>query len=95
MRLTFDDYILDVARRELWHGSEPITVEPQVFDLLVYLAQKPDRVVSSALALAGNRSAMVTGGRDDLGSEIDSSTGQRSAPGDRCAPLYRSRRQRR
>jgi DNA-binding winged helix-turn-helix (wHTH) protein len=36
MRLTFDDYILDVARRELWRGSEPVVVEPQVFDLLVY-----------------------------------------------------------
>jgi DNA-binding winged helix-turn-helix (wHTH) protein len=46
MRLTFDDYVLDVACRELLRGSEPIAVEPQVFDLLVYLAQNPDRVVS-------------------------------------------------
>jgi DNA-binding winged helix-turn-helix (wHTH) protein/TolB-like protein len=46
MRLTFDDYVLDVARRELWRGSEPIAVEPQVFDLLVYLVQNPDRVIS-------------------------------------------------
>jgi DNA-binding winged helix-turn-helix (wHTH) protein len=45
-RLTFDDYILDVGRRELRRGSEPIAVEPQVFDLLVYLVQHPDRVVS-------------------------------------------------
>jgi DNA-binding winged helix-turn-helix (wHTH) protein len=46
MRLTFDYYVLDVACRELWHGSEPIAVEPQVFDLLVYLVQNPDRVIS-------------------------------------------------
>ena len=46
MRLTFDDYVLVVGRRELWRGSQPIAVEPQVFDLLVYLVQNPDRVVS-------------------------------------------------
>ena len=46
MRLRFDDYILDVARREMWRGSEPIAVEPQVFDLLIYLVQHPERVIS-------------------------------------------------
>jgi DNA-binding winged helix-turn-helix (wHTH) protein len=46
MRLRFDDYLLDVARRELWRGSEPVVVEPQVFDLLVYLGQHPERVVT-------------------------------------------------
>jgi DNA-binding winged helix-turn-helix (wHTH) protein len=46
MRLTFDDYILDVARRELWRGCEPVVVEPQVFDLLAYLVQHPERVVT-------------------------------------------------
>ncbi|MBV8121944.1 MAG: winged helix-turn-helix domain-containing protein, partial [Alphaproteobacteria bacterium] len=46
MRLRFDDYILDVARRELWRGSEPVVVEPQVFDLLAYLVQHPERVVT-------------------------------------------------
>jgi hypothetical protein len=34
MRLRFDDYILDVARRELWRGSKPVGVKPQVFDPL-------------------------------------------------------------
>jgi hypothetical protein len=28
MRLAFDDYILDVARGELWRGSEPVVVGP-------------------------------------------------------------------
>jgi DNA-binding winged helix-turn-helix (wHTH) protein len=46
MRLRFDDYILDVARRELWRGSEPVVVEPQVFDLLAYLVPHPERVVT-------------------------------------------------
>jgi DNA-binding winged helix-turn-helix (wHTH) protein len=42
----FDDYLLDVARRELWRGSELVVVEPQVFDLLAYLVQHPERVVT-------------------------------------------------
>src|ERR1700730_17520109 len=40
-----DDYELDVERRELRHAQMPIHVEPQVFDLLVYLVQNRDRVV--------------------------------------------------
>jgi DNA-binding winged helix-turn-helix (wHTH) protein len=46
MRLLFDGYVLDVARRELRRGAQPIAVEPQVFDLLAHLVQNPDRVVS-------------------------------------------------
>jgi DNA-binding winged helix-turn-helix (wHTH) protein len=46
MRLRFDNYVLDVVRRELWCGSASVAIEPQVFDLLAYLAQNPDRVVS-------------------------------------------------
>jgi hypothetical protein len=51
VRLTFDDYILDVARRELWRGSEPIVVEPQVFDLLVYLVQQLCSLPADRLAI--------------------------------------------
>jgi TolB-like protein/DNA-binding winged helix-turn-helix (wHTH) protein/Tfp pilus assembly protein PilF len=43
---SFADRTLDVERRELRHGAEPVPVEPQVFDLLVYLIQNRDRVVS-------------------------------------------------
>ena len=43
---SFADYTLDVDRRELRCGSEPVAVEPQVFDLLIYLVQNRDRVVS-------------------------------------------------
>src|SRR5712672_1895193 len=38
--------MLDVDRRELRRGARPIAVEPQVFDLLVYLVKNRDRVVS-------------------------------------------------
>src|SRR5437899_2838241 len=44
--LLFTDYTLDTDRRELRCGSESIEVEPQVLDLLVYLMQNRDRVVS-------------------------------------------------
>jgi TolB-like protein len=40
------DHTLDTDRRELCRGSEPIAVEPQVFDLLTYLVQNRDRVAS-------------------------------------------------
>ena len=46
MQFVFGDYALDVSRRELRHGASLIAVEPQVFDLLVYLLQNRDRVVS-------------------------------------------------
>ncbi|CAN7749777.1 winged helix-turn-helix domain-containing tetratricopeptide repeat protein [Bradyrhizobium sp. LjRoot220] len=46
MRLLFSDYVLDTARRELRCGAQAIEVEPQVLDLLVYLIQNRDRVVT-------------------------------------------------
>lgn len=46
MLISFADCTLDVARRELWRDTEQIPVEPQVFDLLVYLIENRDRVVS-------------------------------------------------
>jgi TolB-like protein/cytochrome c-type biogenesis protein CcmH/NrfG len=54
----FADHILDTDRRELRRGSEPIAVEPQVFDLLVYLVQNRERVVSKDDLIAS-----VWGGR--------------------------------
>jgi TolB-like protein/Tfp pilus assembly protein PilF len=58
MVLNFDDYEIDVARRELRRASEPVHVEPQVFDLLVHLVQHHDRVVSKDELIAA-----VWGGR--------------------------------
>lgn len=46
MRFEFGEHLLDVDRQELRRGGEQIAVEPQVFDLLVYLVQNRDRVVS-------------------------------------------------
>lgn len=46
MRYLFEDYALDADRRELLRGPEPVSVEPQVFDLLHYLIRNRDRVVS-------------------------------------------------
>src|ERR1700722_17737795 len=46
MTLSFGDYEIDVERRELRRAKTPVHVEPQVFDLLVYLVQNRDRVVS-------------------------------------------------
>ncbi|MFZ0101665.1 MAG: winged helix-turn-helix domain-containing tetratricopeptide repeat protein [Pseudolabrys sp.] len=46
MQFVFGDHTLDGDRRELLRGSESIAVEPQVFDLLVFLVENRDRVVS-------------------------------------------------
>jgi DNA-binding winged helix-turn-helix (wHTH) protein/alpha-beta hydrolase superfamily lysophospholipase len=47
LRYVFDEYSLDPGRRELRRGSELISVEPQVFDLLLHLVRNRDCVVSS------------------------------------------------
>jgi TolB-like protein len=54
----FSDHRLDTDRRELHRGSEAIATEPQVFDLLVYLVENRDRVVSKDDLLAS-----IWGGR--------------------------------
>jgi TolB-like protein len=54
----FADHVLDTARRELRRGSERVAVEPQVFDLLIYLLENRDRVVSKDDLIAS-----VWGGR--------------------------------
>ena len=45
-RYLFESCELDIARRELTRGGEPVALEPQVFDLLVYVIRNRDRVVS-------------------------------------------------
>jgi TolB-like protein len=42
----FEAYALDPDRRELRRGSDLVGLEPQVFDLLVYLIEHRERVVS-------------------------------------------------
>ena len=46
MQFLFADHTLDTDTRELRRGGTPIAVQPQVFDLLTYLVQNRDRVVS-------------------------------------------------
>ena len=46
MTLSFGDYEINLDRRELRRAKRPVHVQPQVFDLLVYLVQNRDRVVS-------------------------------------------------
>ena len=46
MTLSFGDYEISLDRRELRRARRPVHVQPQVFDLLVYLVQNRDRVVS-------------------------------------------------
>ncbi|HET9715423.1 MAG TPA: winged helix-turn-helix domain-containing tetratricopeptide repeat protein [Pseudolabrys sp.] len=58
MLFLFGDHTLDDERRELRRGTEPISVEPQVFDLLLYLVNNRDRVVSKEDLIAS-----IWGGR--------------------------------
>jgi TolB-like protein len=46
VQFRFGDQLIDTDRRELRRGGELVALEPQVFDLLVYLVQNRDRVVS-------------------------------------------------
>jgi DNA-binding winged helix-turn-helix (wHTH) protein len=46
VRYFFEDYVFDTDRRELWQGATALAVEPQVFDLLAYLIENRERVVS-------------------------------------------------
>lgn len=46
MILAFGECVLDLDRRELRRGANSIATAPQVFDLLVYLIENRERVVS-------------------------------------------------
>jgi TolB-like protein len=46
VQFVFESYKLDPDRRELIKGSDPIAIGPRVFDLLLYLVQHSERVVS-------------------------------------------------
>jgi DNA-binding winged helix-turn-helix (wHTH) protein len=46
MRYVFDDYVLDPQRYEFWCRDERIKLRPKVFQVLTYLIEHRDRVVS-------------------------------------------------
>jgi pimeloyl-ACP methyl ester carboxylesterase/DNA-binding winged helix-turn-helix (wHTH) protein len=78
LRFDFGGYSLDVARRELRRGRDLVKVEPQVFDLLVYLIENRDRVVTKDDLIAS-----VWGGRTVSESTLTSRiTAARKAIGD-------------
>ena len=63
----FDNFALDCERRELRADGAPVSIEPQVFDLLVYLIENRGRVVSKDDLIAS-----VWGGRIVSESTVDS-----------------------
>ena len=52
MRYLFEGYAFDTDRRELRNGPDLVPLEPQVFDLLSYLIEHRERVVSKDDLLA-------------------------------------------
>ena len=46
MQYRFEDYALDPDRRELTRHAEAVAIGPKVFDLLLYLIQNREHVVS-------------------------------------------------
>jgi adenylate cyclase len=46
LRYRFEDYVLDTGTRDLRHGDAPVAIQPRVFDLLAYLIENRQRVVS-------------------------------------------------
>lgn len=58
----FDDYVLDIDRRELRCGEALVTIEPQVFDLLTRLVSNRHRLVSKEDLLASVSSSDLRSG---------------------------------
>ncbi len=52
VRYLFEGYALDTQRRELHRGADLVPLEPQVFDVLAYLIQNRERMVSKEDLLA-------------------------------------------
>jgi hypothetical protein len=75
VRFEFGEHLLDVDRQELHRGGDQVAVEPQIFDLLVYLVQNRERVVS----------------RDDLIVSVWGSTADRKNGPGLLSPTRRTR----
>lgn len=67
MQISFENCCLDISRRELRRDQRLVQIEPQVFDLLVYLIENRDRVVSKDDLIAS-----VWAGRVVSDSTVDS-----------------------
>jgi DNA-binding winged helix-turn-helix (wHTH) protein len=81
MLFHFDGHMLDPERRQLWRGETVVALEPQVFDLLVYLVRNRNHVVSKSELIE-----TVWGGRIVSDATIDSRVkAARQAVGDNGA----------
>jgi TolB-like protein/cytochrome c-type biogenesis protein CcmH/NrfG len=78
LHFVFGDHVLDVARRELRRELELVRLDPQVFDLLIYLIENRHRVVSRDDMLAAVWAGRVVS-ESTLASRINSA---RKAIGD-------------
>ena len=95
MRYLFEDYALDTDRRELRRAGALVAIEPQVFDLLAYLVQHGDRVVTKDDLLVAvwngrfvSESALTTrinAARTALGRQRRSAAPDPHAAGTRCS----------
>lgn len=77
MRFRFSDHCLDAERRELLRAGRPISVEPQVFDVLEFLLRNRERVISKEELIGA-----IWDGRAVSDSAIDSRV-RVGPPGDR------------
>ena len=46
LRWTFGSFVVDPANACLWRGTEAVALSPKAFDVLPYLVQHPNRVVT-------------------------------------------------
>ena len=46
LRWTFGPFAVDPANACLWRGTEAVALSPKAFDVLYYLVQHPNRVVT-------------------------------------------------
>jgi DNA-binding winged helix-turn-helix (wHTH) protein/pimeloyl-ACP methyl ester carboxylesterase len=67
----FEDHVLDTDRRELRCADKLVAVEPQVFDLLVFLIRNREQVVSKDEIIAGVWSGRIVS-ESTLASRVNS-----------------------
>ena len=49
----FGQFLLDPGRRKLSRADSPVSLTPKAFDVLLYLAQNPNRLVTKEELLQG------------------------------------------
>jgi DNA-binding response OmpR family regulator len=59
VQFLFEQCAMDIERRELARDSEQVPIGPQVFDLLVYLLQNRERVVTEGQRDSGEGQNLI------------------------------------